>query len=84
MTDDETPNERVPGTVRWFDGEQGWGVIDAPDVPGGCFVHFSNIAGVGYRSLDDGQQVLFTYERPGFKQDGYDYRAVVVWAGTDR
>ena len=71
--------DRIPGTVRWFDQEQGWGVIDAPEVPGGCFVIFSNIVGEGYRNLDDGSAVVFTYEEPGFKQDGYDFRALQVW-----
>lgn len=69
----------IPGTVRWFNGEEGWGVIDSPEVSGGCFVHFPNIAGVGFRSLEDGQTVAFTYDQPGFKQDGYDFRAVQVW-----
>ncbi|MGH8981301.1 MAG: cold shock domain-containing protein [Acidimicrobiales bacterium] len=72
--------ERSRGTVRWFNGEQGWGVIDASEVPGGCFVHFSNIVGVGYRDLHSGQAVVFTYEQPGFKQDGYDFRALQVWS----
>src|ERR1700733_608702 len=63
--------DRIPGTVRWFDGEEGCGVIDSPEVPGGCFVLFSNIVGVGYRNLDDGQDVVFTFEELGFKQDGY-------------
>lgn len=71
--------DRIPGTVRWFDGEEGWGVIDAPEVPGGCFVIFSNIVGVGYRNLEDGQEVAFTFEEPGFKQDGYNFRALQVW-----
>jgi CspA family cold shock protein len=71
--------DRITGTVRWFDGEVGWGVIDSPDVPGGCFVSFSNIVGVGYRSLHDGQEVVFTYEKPGFKQDDCDFRALQVW-----
>ena len=48
---------RVHGTVRWFDVEEGWGILDSPGVPGGCFVHFSNIVGVGYWDLDDGQEV---------------------------
>jgi CspA family cold shock protein len=77
VTKDEDPTH---GTVRWFDGEQGWGVIDSPEVPGGCFVHFSNIVGDGYRKLDEGQKVVFTYEQPGFKQDGYDFRAFQVWS----
>lgn len=72
-------NDGIPGIVRWFDGEEGWGVIDSPEVPGGCFVHFSNIVGAGYRKLDDGQNVVFTFEAPGFKQDGYDFRAQQVW-----
>jgi cold shock protein len=48
-------------------------------VPGGCFVHFSNIEVSGYRQLHAGQQVRFTFEQPGYLQDGYRYRAVVVW-----
>jgi CspA family cold shock protein len=70
--------DRIPGTVRWFN-EDGWGVIDSPEVPGGCFVTFSNIVGAGYRNLNDGERVVFTFEEPGFKQDGYDFRALQVW-----
>lgn len=67
------------GVVRSYDPDQGWGVIDAPEVPGGCFVHFSNIEMDGYRTLAAGQRVRFTHERPGFLQDGYPYRALAVW-----
>jgi CspA family cold shock protein len=67
------------GVVRSFDPDEGWGVIDAPEVPGGCFVHFSNIEMNGYRALTAGQRVRFTFERPGFPQDGCPYRALVVW-----
>jgi len=34
--------------VREFYPDEGWGVIDGPDVPGGCWVHFSAIAVAGY------------------------------------
>ncbi|WP_166349174.1 cold-shock protein [Phytoactinopolyspora limicola] len=46
------------GTVKWFNAEKGFGFIardDGPDV----FVHYSEIAGDGFRSLDENQQVEF-------------------------
>ena len=69
----------VEGTVRWFDEQQGWGVLDAPQVPGGCFVHYSSLQMQGYRQLTAGQSVRFSFEEPGFLQDGYRFRAVDVW-----
>jgi len=46
------------GTVKFFNAEKGFGFISQP---GGddVFVHYSNIAGSGYRSLDEGAQVEF-------------------------
>ena len=73
------PTGAVAGVVRWFDADEGWGVNDAPEVPGGCFVHFSNIEIAGYRQLHAGRQVRFTFEQPGFLQDGCPYRALTVW-----
>jgi CspA family cold shock protein len=46
------------GTVKWFNAQKGYGFIsrdDGEDV----FVHFSAIAGDGFRSLDEGQRVEF-------------------------
>jgi CspA family cold shock protein len=47
------------GTVKWFNGEKGFGFIeqdgDGPDV----FVHYSEIQGSGFKSLDEGQRVEF-------------------------
>lgn len=64
-------------TVREWDDEEGWGVLDSPETPGGCFAHFSDIQGLkGFRSLAAGQRVELEWEAPGFKQDGYDFRAV--------
>lgn len=48
----------MQGTVKFFNSEKGFGFIsreDGDDV----FVHFSNIAGDGYKSLDEGQTVEF-------------------------
>ena len=64
------------GSVRAFDAEEGWGVIDGPEVPGGCWVHFSAIEVDGYRELRQGQRVVFEAEPAD--QDGYAYRAVRV------
>jgi cold shock CspA family protein len=44
----------VAGVVKWFDADEGWGVIAAAEVPGDCFVHFSDIEGRGYRELRAG------------------------------
>lgn len=46
------------GTVKFFNAEKGFGFISregADDV----FVHFSNIVGDGYKTLDEGQRVEF-------------------------
>ncbi|GIG92549.1 cold-shock protein [Plantactinospora endophytica] len=68
----------IVGLVRDFDADRGWGVLDAPETPGGCWVHFSAIAAPGYRTLAPGQRVWFHAEAPG--QDGFAYRATKVWS----
>ena len=65
----------MAGVVRRFDADEGWGVIVAPDVPGGCFVYFSGIESSGYRELRAGQKVRFTYEEPGFLPGSYGWGA---------
>jgi CspA family cold shock protein len=47
------------GTVKWFNGEKGYGFIAPSDGSADVFVHFSAIQGAGYRSLDEGQNVEF-------------------------
>lgn len=63
-------------TVRMWDGEQGWGVLDSAATAGGCWTHFSALDFDGYRSLTPGQQVQLTAEAA--EQDGYAWRAVRV------
>lgn len=65
------------GTVRMWNGEEGWGVIDSPATPGGCWTRFSHVLARSYRHLQVGDQVLFEWE-PG-EQDGYRFRAVSVY-----
>jgi len=46
------------GTVKFFNAEKGFGFISR-DQGDDVFVHFSNIQGTGYKSLEQGQQVEF-------------------------
>ena len=46
------------GTVKWFNAEKGFGFIETEE-GNDVFVHFSAIAGDGYKSLDEGQRVQF-------------------------
>jgi cold shock protein len=48
------------GTVKWFDGEKGYGFIRPDDGGEDVFVHHTGIAGSGFKSLDEGEKV--TYE----------------------
>jgi CspA family cold shock protein len=65
------------GRVREWDDDQGTGVIDSADTPGGCWVSFSSLVMEGFHSLSAGDPVTFTFETG--PQDGLDYRAVLVW-----
>ena len=67
----------TPGVVRAWWTEEGWGVIDSPATPGGCWAHFSQVLVAGNPTLTEGQHV--TFEFVAAAQDGYDFRAVEVW-----
>lgn len=47
------------GTVKWFNGEKGFGFIAPDDGSKDVFVHHTAIAGEGYRNLEDNQRVEF-------------------------
>jgi len=51
-------NTMPRGTVKFFNAEKGYGFISVDDGED-VFVHYSNIDGSGYRSLDEGQVVEF-------------------------
>ena len=46
------------GTVKFFNAEKGYGFISR-EQGSDVFVHFSNIQGAGYRTLEQGQRVEF-------------------------
>jgi len=47
------------GTVKWFNDKKGFGFITPDDGTDDLFVHHSEIAAEGYRSLDEGQKVEY-------------------------
>lgn len=47
------------GTVKWFNAQKGYGFIINESTGEDVFVHFSGIAGEGYKSLEEGQNVTF-------------------------
>jgi cold shock protein len=55
---DNKGNVMASGTVKFFNAEKGFGFISRE---GGedVFVHFSNIEGSGYKSLQEGDKVEF-------------------------
>ncbi|WP_439024699.1 cold shock protein CspC [Bacillus halotolerans] len=50
------------GTVKWFNAEKGFGFIERENGDD-VFVHFSAIQGDGFKSLDEGQKVMFDVEQ---------------------
>jgi CspA family cold shock protein len=67
--------KHMQGTVKFFNSEKGYGFISRE---GGddVFVHYSNIDGDGYKSLEEGQAVEFDVA-PGRKgEEAQNVRAV--------
>lgn len=55
-------SERVTGTVKWFNGDKGFGFI-VRDGGADVFVHHSAIQLQGFRNLNEGQRVEFDVEQ---------------------
>jgi CspA family cold shock protein len=50
------------GTVKWFSDKKGYGFIEQED-GSDIFVHYSSIEMDGFKTLQEGEQVLFEVEQ---------------------
>jgi cold shock protein len=51
------------GTVKWFNGQKGYGFIQPEDGSKDVFVHISAVERAGMGSLHEGQRLSFELER---------------------
>ena len=63
----EKVRQLATGTVKFFNAEKGFGFISLEGQKD-VFVHYSNIQGEGYKTLEEGQHVEFDVA-PGRKGD---------------
>jgi len=49
----------ITGRVKWFSDHRGYGFLETDDIKDDIFVHFSEIQSEGFRTLVEGQTVLF-------------------------
>ena len=51
------------GTVKWFNGDKGYGFIAPDDGSADVFAHFSAINSTGFRSLNEGDKVSYEVQQ---------------------
>jgi CspA family cold shock protein len=51
------------GTVKWFNGQKGFGFIQPDSGESDVFVHISAVERAGLGSLHEGQKISFELER---------------------
>lgn len=71
------------GTVKWFNESKGFGFISNDDGSGDVFVHFSAIVSNGFKTLLEGQKVIFDTETD--PKNSSKLRAVnvcIAWQGA--
>ena len=64
------------GTVKWFSNEKGYGFITPEDGGKDLFVHFSNITGEGYKSLNEGSKVEYESREGSKGPEAIDVRPI--------
>jgi len=51
------------GTVKWFDNRKGYGFIETEDGGEDIFVHYSSVSMEGYKTLEEGERVMFDVDQ---------------------
>ncbi len=57
-------DEKINGTVKWFNTSKGFGFITGPDGQD-VFVHYTDIAVDGFKNLSEGQKVSYVLQDKG-------------------
>lgn len=63
------------GKVKWFNNEKGFGFIER-EGESDIFVHYQNIKGEGYRTLNEGEEVEFDVEPTAKGEQAINVRKV--------
>ncbi|OZF06682.1 hypothetical protein CH300_07735 [Rhodococcus sp. 15-1154-1] len=79
------------GVIRKWYADEGWGVLDSLDTPGGCWVHVSMLWAITLPPARENESIHITgssvdavvgetvdFEWEQVRQDGYDYRGISV------
>lgn len=69
-------SQRKRGIVKWFSRLKGYGFIEPEDGGEEVFVHYTAIAGDGYRNLYEGDQVEYTEVNQGKGSQAHDVMAI--------
>ena len=60
---EEKKDTMATGTVKWFNGDEGYGFIAPEDGSADVFAHFSAINSTGLRSLNEGDKVSYEVQQ---------------------
>jgi CspA family cold shock protein len=63
------------GTVKWFNGEKGYGFIQPESGGKDVFVHISALEQAGMRSLNEGQQISYETKLDRGKESAVNLKA---------